>query len=173
MLQKELISDFLKKADRVLIDTNPFFLFMVGTISPTLISNFKRLRIFKGKEVETFNILYNILKNYNEFITLPNILTEVNSFAKQADAKSREQFFQYFSNFLGEEIGFLKEKYVKSALVVKDKRFLRLHLTDTTILNLVEEENIGTITMDFALYKELADQNYPVLNFNHLVPWLL
>lgn len=172
MLQQELVKEFWGNTNKVLLDSKPLFLFLVGTINPNLIKNFKRLRVFHGKEVETFEALLIVLEPYKEIITLPNILTEICNLANQADFKSQERFYKYLSKLLYGKMNLLDEKYVKSKLVVRNEYFLRLHLTDSAIIKLIEKENIGTVTMDLGLYLELSKHKFPVLNFNHIVPWL-
>lgn len=176
LLNDELVIDFWERTNKVLIDTQLFLLYLVGIIDPSLITSFKRLKAFKGKEVETFEILVLLLSRYPCYTTLPNILTEINSLAIQSNDKAKDLFFKSFAGLLCGEIKPLEkeliEKHIESKCVVGDSSFLLLRLTDTAILKTAEEDGMGIITMDFGLYRELIRRDLPVLNFNHLVPWL-
>lgn len=167
MLQKELVEDFRRRTDKVLVDSNLLLLFLVGIIDKRLISNFKRLRVFKGREIEAFETLtelLDLLASDGTLITLPNIMTEISNLANQADENSKKKFFKHFIKWFDQQTSLapslLKEQYIESRLVIRNRQFLFLHLTDTAIVaSMLREENMITVTRDLSLYVE-QDKHY-------------
>lgn len=148
------------KSKGVLIDTNLLLLYLVGMYDPQRIPKFKRTMIFA---IEDFFTLLKFFEYFNEVVTTPNILTEVNSLANQLPDNIKAAFYPKFA----EQIATLQEHYIESAKVSSAPHFLKLGLTDSGILNLAQGRYL-VLTDDFPLAGRLEKQGIDVINFNHI-----
>lgn len=148
------------KSKGVLIDTNLLLLYLVGIYDPQRIPKFKRTMIFA---IEDFFTLLEFFEYFNEVVTTPNILTEVNSLANQLPENIKVEFYPKFA----EQIANLQEHYIESTKVSSSPHFLRLGLTDSGILNLARDQYL-VLTDDFPLAGRLEKQGIDVINFNHV-----
>jgi rRNA-processing protein FCF1 len=144
----------------VLIDTNLLLLYLVGRYDPRRIPKFKRTMIFA---IEDFFTLLKFFEYFNEVVTTPNILTEVNSLANQLPDNIKVGFYPKFA----EQIAALQEHYIESAKLSSTPHFLKLGLTDSGILNLAQDKYL-VLTDDFPLAGRLEKQGIDVINFNHI-----
>lgn len=76
------VSDLLSRyyAKGIIIDTNILLLYLVGRVNRERVPRFKRTAQFIP---EDYDILLQLVNNFQKVITTPNILTEVNSLANQ------------------------------------------------------------------------------------------
>ena len=154
----ELLNRYQSKG--VLIDTNLLLLYFVGLYDPEFVPKFKRTRTFA---VEDFFTLLRFFELFNEVVTTPNILTEVNSLANQLPDNIEVAFYPEFAA----QIATLQEHYIESAKLSSTPHFLKLGLTDSGILNLAQGEYL-VVTDDFPLAGRLQKQGIDVINFNHI-----
>lgn len=146
----------------ILVDTNILLLLFVGRVNRKRISQFKRTKQFVS---EDYDLLSNILSQFVDVVTTPNILTEVNSLINQLGEPERSQCLQLFAKTI-EEKG-LSESYVKSSLVAQESNFSKYGLTDSGIVRLAKNKYL-VLTDDFKLANYLSKNEIDVINFNNL-----
>jgi hypothetical protein len=144
----------------ILIDTNIFLLYLVGSVNRERISKFKRTMQF---EAEDYDTLLQIVSNFTEIITTPNILTEVNSLANQLGEPERSKCCQLFAILITQ----VKEEYLNSNDVAQQFFFAKFGLTDSGITQLAKDKYL-VLTDDFKLSLFLLAQGIDTINFNHL-----
>lgn len=155
---KELSQKYYNKG--IVLDTNLFLLYVIGSIDIQRIKSFKRTKQFLEKD---FQLLQGYLSNFKNKIATPNILTEVNSFLNQLESNEKNKFFGSFSKIINN----FDENYFKSYdLSVKDG-FNKFGLTDISIFELSKDKYI-VLTDDFALYNYLGKNKIDAINFNHI-----
>ena len=145
----------------VVLDTNILLVYLVGCIDPNLISSFKKTS--SRFCVEDFKILNEILSNFRNFITTPNILTEVSNLGGQLSGKAKDQFFIVLSEF----IRVTSEEYLKAIEISSDKNFIKFGITDRVLLELSENDYL-IITDDYKLSSTCKNS----LNYNNLRPYV-
>jgi rRNA-processing protein FCF1 len=144
----------------ILIDTNIFLLYLVGSVNRERISKFKRTMQF---EAEDYDILLQIVSNFTEVITTPNILTEVNSLANQLGEPERSKCCQLFAILITQ----VREEYLNSNDVAQQVFFAKFGLTDSGIMQLAKDKYL-VLTDDFKLSLFLLARGIDTINFNHL-----
>jgi rRNA-processing protein FCF1 len=155
----ELISRH--RSGGVLVDTNLLLLFFVGGYDRSLIERFPRTR---NKFVPAdFTVLAGLLEGFERTVTTPHILTEVSNLMGQLTGRARTECFAW----LARSIPAMRETYVAGAELARRESFVRLGITDTSIIEIAAEPYL-VLTEDFRLYNFLATQGIDVLNFNHI-----
>jgi hypothetical protein len=114
-------------------------------------------------EAEDYNVLLQIVSNFTEIITTPNILTEVNSLANQLGEPERSKCCQLFAILITQ----VKEEYLNSNDVAQQFFFAKFGLTDSGITQLAKDKYL-VLTDDFKLSLFLLAQGIDTINFNHL-----
>ena len=144
----------------VLVDTNILLLYFVGSYQPDEVPRFKRTCQFT---VRDYHLLKGLLARFKSVLTVPNILTEVNSLSGQMPQSNKEQYFGQFAK----QIELLDEHYLASTDVSKAEEFPKLGLTDSVIMELARDKYL-VLTDDSKLYRRLAHAGIDVMNFNHI-----
>lgn len=144
----------------ILIDTNILLLWIVGTVNRNRISKFKRTKQFMP---EDFDLLLGIISSFNQVITTPNILTEVNSLTNQLGEPERSRALSIFAQGISE----FHEVYSQSQDIAKEKEFVRFGLTDCGISITAPNEYL-VLTDDLKLAHYLMGKQIETINFNHL-----
>lgn len=146
----------------IFVDTNILLLYLIGCFDPDLISRFKRTRQFTA---EDFNTLLLLLRPFNKFVTMPNVLTEVSNLSGQLGEPAKSLYFQMF----GARIALMEEYYIESGKAAKQSDFIRMGLTDAGIFELAKDQYL-VLTDDFRLSQSLQKKGVDVINFNHIRP---
>lgn len=115
----KILRKYRKKG--ILIDTNLLLLYIVGSLNPQLIPNFKRTSIYS---IQDFQILSKVIEFCEVTVTTPHILTEVSNFIGKRIEIHRA---------LGKYIAIGNEHFVESALLAKSELFVKFGLTDSGI----------------------------------------
>jgi hypothetical protein len=145
----------------ILVDTNLLLLFFVGGYDRSLVERFPRTA---DRFVSTdFDTLAGLLGGFEHTVTTPHILTEVSNLMGYLTGHARVEGFAW----LARSIPAMRETYVAGAELAGHKSFIRLGITDTSIIEIAAEPYL-VLTDDFRLYNYLATQNRAVLNFNHI-----
>jgi hypothetical protein len=144
---------------QIIIDTNLLVLLVVGATQRNLINRHKRTNIFTQ---EDFDLLLLLLEQYEEVVITPSILTEACNLLAQIGEPDRSRIMQVLGNLTST----YTEVYTPSSDVAKSIHFVRLGLTDCSILELPKE--LPLITVDLDLYLAAAEAGYKANNFNHL-----
>ncbi len=135
-------------------------LYVVGITNRQRINRFKRTAQFIP---EDFDLLKQLLGQFETLITTPNILTEVNSLANQLGEPERSKCLLK----LRETIAHVEEQYQKSSEVAANSAFQGFGLTDCGIVNLAMDQ-YWVLTDDLKLVNHLQSHGIDALNFNNL-----
>ncbi|HEV7645893.1 MAG TPA: hypothetical protein VGO50_18280 [Pyrinomonadaceae bacterium] len=136
-----LIQKYKQKG--ILIDTNIFLLYIVGSLDISLVPEFKRTSDFSESDFEKVS---KFIDFFDVKITTPNILTEVsNLIGKKPELRAA----------LGIYITKLNEIFIESAKVSEHNAFIEFGLTDTAILN-ISKDSFLVVTDDRPLYGYLT-----------------
>ena len=143
------------------VDANLLVLLVVGSVGRNLIAKHRRLQDFTS---EDYDILRNLLERAGRLLVTPNTLTETSNLLAQHQDPERTRFFYT----LGEIILATEEVTVPSAAAVKNSEFLRLGLTDASLLDVVTPD-APLVTVDHSLYIDAVTQNRgSAVNFTYL-----
>ena len=161
---KDIVSSLFQKYKQkgILIDTNILLLWFVGTVNRERISKFNRTEKFVP---EDYDLLLQILSDFNKIVTTPNILTEVNSLANQLGEPERSQCLSVFA----EGVARLNESYLESTEVVRTDSFTKFGLTDCGIATLAKNKYL-VLTDDLKLASYLQKIEIDTINFNNIRP---
>lgn len=144
----------------LLLDTNLLLVYVIGLWNPKQVGQFKRTASFC---LEDFELLARLVQFFDQVITTPNILTEVNSLSNQLSEDFKSTYYSRFS----EQIRLLNECYVPSLDVASMQTFARFGLTDSVIQQLTRDKYL-VLTDDLKLSLHLQTNGIDALNFNHL-----
>jgi rRNA-processing protein FCF1 len=156
------VSDLLAKyySKGILIDTNILLLYLVGRVNRDRIARFKRTATFLP---EDYDLLLELTNNFQKVITMPNILTEVNSLANQLGEPERRECLIIFTELISQ----ITEKYIDSKIVKQHTEFSRFGLTDCGIIILAKDKYL-VLTEDLKLHLYLKAYGVDTINFNNL-----
>jgi rRNA-processing protein FCF1 len=155
---QEVLTKYKNKG--ILIDTNILLLWIVGTVNRKRIASFKRTQQFV---IEDFDLLLGIIAYFNQVITTPNIMTEVNSLINQLGEPERSQALAIFA----QGISSLNEIYLESQEIVKEEVFIKFGLTDCGILKISPHQCL-VLTDDLKLAHYLMNKGIDAINFNNI-----
>lgn len=145
----------------VLLDTNLFLLFVVGTASKAAIGRHGRLRAYSD---EAFELLLLLLGQASEIVVTPNTAAETSNLLRQGVS---DPLRCALSEHFGQMLKKMREDYVPSSLAVDHPAFLRLGLTDAAISHLAGEGMV-ILTADLDLYLHAVRAGQDAVNFNHI-----
>lgn len=146
---------------KLLLDTNVLLLFLAGFEKPDLIGR-KRLNSFIWDD---FLQVAQWSDEADGQISLPNILTETSNFIGAGEQEMFPGGAKAVATFIEQS----EELYIPSQDVVTAPEYLRLGLTDTAILSLVDRE-VRIVSIDYHLCNRLAKSGVDVRNPLHLRP---
>lgn len=146
----------------ILVDTNILLLYIVGLVNRQRVPLFKRTKQFT---LEDYDLLAQILNSFQQVVTTPNILTEVNSLANQLGEPERGKCLQLF----GQVISRLEEIYEPSQQLAQLPEFQKFGLTDCGISTLAQGSYL-VLTDDFRLSETLRRKGIDTVNFNNIRP---
>lgn len=147
----------------LLVDTNLFLLFIVGSHSRRTIPTFKRTSHYAEQDFRALVKIVDLFLPHARFLTTPHVLTEVSNLAGQASGPLRAGLFHAFARL----IPGVQEESRPGAVIAAHDGFVRFGITDCGILELESPESI-VLTDDLALARQLELKKRPVLNFNHV-----
>ncbi len=144
----------------LVIDTSLLVLFVVGSTRRELIERHKRLRAFSPDD---FELLRRLVAAATQVLVTPNTLTEASNLIGQIDEPARSQIRETFRRVVLAS----EEEYLSSRSAVAAPEFIRLGLTDATLLEVVHGTR-SLLTTDFDLYQAVLRRGAVAVNFNHL-----
>lgn len=144
----------------IIVDTNVLLAWFVGAYDPRLLPTFKRTNTYS---VDDLTLLASLLGHFKRIITLPNVLTEVNSLSNQLPDRLKPDYYAEFKN----RVETYHEEYVESRIACEQPQFARCGLTDAAIIR-VAEKGILVLTDDFPLANRLGQMHLDCINFNHI-----
>lgn len=145
---------------KILLDANLLVLLVVGLTDRSLILKHKRTKAFEEAD---YDLLVGILSGYDTIAFTPHVLAETSNLASQIGEPDSSAIRLTFSNLIQSQ----EEIYLMSRDSVKHPAFIRLGLTDASILQVIRSD-IPLLTTDVGLYLEAAKANPSATNFNHL-----
>lgn len=119
----------------VIIDTNIFILFLAGQINQNRIPNYCRNSMYSKSD---YNLLLDILSRFDNIITCPNILTEVDNILNGITGEDKYKYLLLAKSIYTKSI----EKYLKTEEVAKNWYFDTLGITDSTILMMATDSDL-------------------------------
>ena len=144
----------------LLIDTNLPVLFVVGSVNPGRIENFKRTRKYNQGD---YRLLRRVMNRFTPLYTLAHVMAEVSNLT---DLSGRELL--QARQVLKETLAVLREPAMASQHAVRNEAYKSLGLVDAAIATLARENKCAVLTDDFDLYDALSRGEIPVLKFSHL-----
>jgi len=150
-----LLQSYFRKG--ILVDTHILLLLFVGELGRERISKFGRTEQFTPLD---YDLLVDLLKQFNVIVTTPNILTEVSSLLNKLGKPVRE--------VMATGLMVLEESYLPSKeIAASGWPFLNYGLTDCGIAKLAGDKYI-VLTDDLKLASYLMQQGIDTVNFNNL-----
>jgi hypothetical protein len=104
MSMEEFLSPSVK--DGLLLDTNLLVLFVVGTVNPKRIQNFKRTSVY---DHDAYEMLVKVMSGFTQIYTVAHVMAEVSNLTDLSGAERREA-----RRILAETIAAFKEPHVSS-----------------------------------------------------------
>lgn len=145
---------------KILLDANLLVLLTVGLTDRGLILKHKRTRTFEEAD---YDLLVEILSRYDAIAATPHVLAETSNLVSQIGEPALSSVRLILSNLIKDQ----EEIYIASRDSVKHPAFIRLGLTDASILQVIRSD-IPLLTTDVGLYLEASKANPLATNFNHL-----
>jgi predicted nucleic acid-binding protein len=145
----------------ILLDTNLLVLLVVGITSEKLISEHKRTRAY---DLSSFRLLRRLLAATSaQLMTSPHVLAEASNLLRQYKGRERLRM----NDILGEIIEGADERHVPAKLLVRDKHFPWLGLTDAGLISLAAGDTI-VLTDDLDVYLAAQRSGFEAVNFTYL-----
>lgn len=144
----------------ILLDTNLLVLFVVGTASRGYIEKHKRLTEFT---VEDYDALLKIISAAPAVLVTPNTLTETSNLSSYIGDPAKSHVFEVLRSIVASS----EETYVPSQKASERPEFVRLGLTDASLIEISSDETT-VLTADLDLYLAVVSKGSPAINFNHV-----
>jgi predicted nucleic acid-binding protein len=116
----------------VILDSNIFILFLAGQINENKIERYTRNSLYTR---EDYYFLLNILADYDQIITSPNILTEVDNILNRITGEDKYKYLVLVKAIYKQTI----EKYIRTETVAQNWFFDALGITDSSILMMAKD----------------------------------
>ncbi len=146
---------------RLLVDTNLLVLFVVGSVNPNRIEQFKRTRQYTGADYE---LLLRVLAWFDgQLYTVAHVLAEVSNLTDLTGSELPRA-----RQVLEETIQVLAEPVMPSARAAQSGIYGALGLVDAALASVAGEHKCSVLTDDLDLYLALGRLGIDVLNFTHL-----
>lgn len=133
----------------IALDANLLVLLVVGLTDHSLITSHKRLKEYTPAD---FKLLERLISASSGVVVTPNVLSEASNLLRQISEPAKSRIGQAFRKLIHRT----DEIYVVSSEASYRSEFLRLGLTDCSLLEL-SKQNIIIVSADLGLY--LAAQN--------------
>lgn len=143
----------------VVLDANLLLLLVVGAASRSYIHAHKRLRAYAE---EDYDLLLAFISGASRIVVTPNTATETSNLAGQIAEPARRLIFAALRLLLGSA----DEIYVESRRASEQGAFLRLGMTNSVLLDVLNPDNV-LLTSDLDLYLEALRQGRTAENFMH------
>jgi hypothetical protein len=153
-----------KNVEDVLFDTNILLLWIVGSVSRNLILEHKRTRNYAPDHYDTL-INFKRRERFRRIIVTPHILAECSNLARQTTEPQRTRISQKFSEICGTS----QEIYTVATTVIQNSSFQKLGLTDSGILETLDQHRLFLLTADLDLFIAAYKRGHRAANFNRLI----
>jgi hypothetical protein len=139
----------------LLVDTSLLLLYLVGSLEPGLIRDFKRTAGYSDGDFEHISLF---IKSFEKKVITPHIVTQVSDFID-----NRIELHQ----FLAAYISGAKETFKLSAELIKSDVFVKFGLADTGILAAAQGRYL-ILTDDGPLFGLLASLKIDAVNLDQI-----
>ncbi len=147
----------------LVVDTNLFLLFLVGSYSSRAIPSFKRTSHYSRADFKSLVRIIDSFLPHSRVLTTPHVLTEVSNLAGQASGRLRAAIFQVFARLIPQ----IREETSPGADLARQPEFSKFGITDCAILGLDPSSSI-VLTDDLGLAAKLESLGRPVISFGHI-----
>ncbi len=144
----------------LVLDSHVLLLLVVGTSASSNIEKHRRLQAYSETD---YTLLTGVLERFDRIAVTPNVLTETSNLLGYIHEPLRTQLFRLFRAMIDS----FDESFVESKVSSRRDEFLRLGLTDATLLHKCEHD-VTLLTADLDLYLAALASKCAVLNFTHL-----
>lgn len=143
------------------LDANLIVLLVVGSFDASLVSDrrHKRCREF---DLQDFFVLDDLMRSADSVICTPHALAEASNLVRLIG----EPLKSALTAHLGSLIPSFSEHYARSAEAVDDADFVRLGLTDASMLSVAADREL--LTTDLDLFVAAQRRGHRATNFAHL-----
>jgi hypothetical protein len=148
----------------ILVDTNLLVMYVVGSLYPTLIKDFRGKKAYDEAD---FAVLATFLGRFDKIIVAAAVLAETTNLLDRLQGRRRDAVFQYLAARLPSEL--FEERWIGMGQVVTTHGFVRFGFADAT----VEELGVAgapVLTDDFDLYHHLLTRQVEAFNFTQIRP---
>lgn len=145
------------------MDSNLLVLLVVGRVGRDLVPKHRRLQ---GYTAEDYDALLELIEPVDGMFVTPNTLSETSNLLNQHGEPERSRFFHMLRLLIENA----EEIVVPSKIASSNSDFVRLGLTDVTLIEAATEET-PLLTADFNLYVAAMrkSRNAPTaVNFSHI-----
>lgn len=145
---------------KVLLDTSPFIVLVVGSVEPNLLGSSRHL---KGFVPEDWLILKEFLTGFGAAAITPHVATEAAHFLGKIDDGSGKHVRARFVQVLAT----VQEYPVASRMAAARREFAWLDLADCSLLETGQSQDT-LLSTDAVLVYRCQGLGVPAVNFNHL-----
>ena len=143
-----------------LIDANLLVLLIIGHTDKGAIAKHRRSVSFTALD---FDLLVEVLSRFSRVVVTPHVLAEASNLLSQCQPPLRTNILEIFRAITAQ----MTEHHVSVTIGSADSAFLRLGLTDSTLLYRVECGDC-LVTTDLPLFLEAERRGHNAINFNRL-----
>lgn len=144
----------------LLLDANLTVLLVVGLTDAEYIVRHKRLAAYD--KVDFQNVKDHVSRS-SALIFTPNVLTEASNLVRHTPEPAKNAVAKTLASLIAQS----REEYVQSATAVRHPDYVRLGLTDVTLLILARSGG-ELLTADLDLYLAAMKARLRATNYNHI-----
>lgn len=145
----------------VLMDTNIFVLYLIGSYDRLLVPEFKRTSMYT---VDDYDWLNEYVSKFSKIVVTPQILAESWNFIE----KLSEKRFRSFLISILPLLTVVEEKYIQKDLIIASNGFDYVGITDMSVIQAAKELNCLVLTDDLRAYSYFSAFEVSTININHL-----
>jgi hypothetical protein len=162
-LEEQLFATHRGKS--VLLDSNLLLVFLAGSLSPRLFSQFKRVSAYT---INDYELLVRLLSAFTTLLTTPHILTEVSNLANSLPEWLKPDWHRNFAALIASEQDTpgLRERWTPATELSQIPEFIAFGITDAAVTELSADALV--VTEDYRLSGVLRSKGIAVLNFGDL-----
>jgi hypothetical protein len=162
-LEEQLFAQHRGKS--VLLDSNLLLVFLTGSLSPSLLGQFKRVSTYT---LDDYELLVQLLGSFTTLLTTPHILTEVSNLANSLPEWLKPDWYRNFAALIASQNDTpgLRERWTPAAELSRLPEFVAFGITDAALTELSSQALV--VTEDHRLSGVLRSQGVAVLNFGDL-----
>ncbi len=145
----------------ILLDTSPLLLLFVGTSDVNLVDRFKHTAKYT---IRGYNLLTQLVDQFDRIITTPNILTETSNLLDYIPGGLEQNHCETIVKLMD----FFKEEYTPSEEIFPHNKFYEFGLADLVTLECAKNKYL-VLTDDRPLYGYLLNEKVDVIYFTELI----